>query len=368
MGAGQILGALLLLGIALACWPRRHGPRRSAGLALPIDRTDSLAAALESISLCLQSGLTPLQAVEITARRPGLDEALAAVFEEVRRALARGEPGGVVWSRHTGQIPQLRVVAGSWTLTEASGSALEPAVSWAVGQLREKRAAREKLDAVTAGAKSSMGLMLLLPLAGIPIGLLVGVTPRELYGSVPAALSCLAGLACAAGGLVLARRMLRRALRPQELTPVPGLAAATTGDIADASLMLHLALSSGAGIIESLAAVAELSPPRVRVDLRRVVAAYRWGLGHTRAWSYADPAWEPVAAALGLALDHGAAPAASVRAVGLRMSASERSRMEAAAGRAGTFLLVPLAVMFIPSFALTTMIPLAIALVPRGSF
>lgn len=363
-GLGVLLGAVLLLAVAVLVWPRRRAPRRDRGLARRVDRSEAVATAMESIALCLQAGLTPVRAVGIASSRSGSDEALTAVLTQVHRALARGEPGGPVWARHTVQIPQLRVVAGAWSLTEASGSALEPAVTWSVAQLREKSAAKERLDAVTAGATSSMGLMLLLPLSGVPIGLLVGVSPRELYGSVPSAMSFLVGMAFAAGGLALARRMLRKAMAPKELTAQGELATATTSDVADAGLMLHLALASGAGVVESLADVAELAPERIRHDLRRVVAAYRWGLGHERAWSYADPSWEPVANALGLALEHGAAPAACVRAVGQRMAASERSRLEAAAGRAGTFLLVPLAVMFLPSFALTTMVPLAIALVP----
>ncbi|HNQ07012.1 MAG TPA: hypothetical protein PKH97_07490, partial [Tetrasphaera sp.] len=57
----------------------------------------------------------------------------------------------------------------------------------------------------------------------------------------------------------------------------------------------------------------------------------------------------------------------AVAAAGERLAASEGARLEAAAGRAGTFLLVPLAVMFLPSFALTTMVPLTMALVPRGA-
>lgn len=222
----------MLLVAAYAAWPRPAAPRSRRALGRAADRVESVAGALESIALCLQAGLTPVQAVSIaleqlpgdslgsfedsTGIADGNDSAASAgvavddrglirdVLLEVRRALARGAPGGPAWTRHTAQVPELRLVAGAWTLTEASGSALHPAVMWAVGQLREKRAARERLAAVTAGATSSMGMMLILPLSGMPIGLLVGVTPRELYGSWTTFLCCVVGLGLAAlgGGVV----------------------------------------------------------------------------------------------------------------------------------------------------------------------
>jgi len=368
---GRILAALLLLLGGYAVWPRRRGMRRRREAATSDTRVDSLAAVLESVALCLQAGLTPVQAVDVAVqqRRDSAaeqDDAIGSVLAEVQRALHRGAPGGPAWARHSDQIPELRVVAGAWTLTEASGSSLHPAVMWSVAQLREKRAAKERLSAVTAGTTSSMMLMLALPLAGVPIGLLVGVPPGELYGSFPAGVALVVGLSLAASGAVMSKRLLRKALQPKKISAEEGLPDATLDDVADAALMLQLALSSGAGIVESIEQVAVVSPHRIRTELRRVVAGYRWGLGHRTAWSYADVSWEPVSAALALSLEHGAAPAASVKAAGQRLAESEKSRLQAAAGRAETFLLIPLVVFFLPAFALTTVIPLVIALVPRG--
>ena len=211
---GLALAVILLVAGAYAVWPRPRVPRSRVALVGPVDRVESIAGALEAIALCLQAGLTPVQAVDVALdqqRRArveaasGDDAAMGAILADVRRALRRGAPGGPVWARHTAQYPELRVVAGAWTLTEASGSALHPAVMWAVGQLREQRAARERLAAVTAGATSSMALMLVLPLSGMPVGLLVGVSPVELYGSWPAGLACTIGLGAAVGSRKLER-------------------------------------------------------------------------------------------------------------------------------------------------------------------
>ncbi len=366
-GPGAVLAAALLVAIAGLVAPRRR--RRVAARGTDAGgggggRAACVADALESVAMCLQAGLTPARSLEIAGARVPEESVVRAVLDDVRRALTRGDPGGPVWNRHTGELPELRLLAGAWSLTEASGTSLQPAVAWSAAQLREQRAASERLDAVTSGARSSMLLMLLLPFAGIPIGAMMGIAPWRLYGNVPAAVGCVVGFGFAVAGLAAARRILARALAPRMLDPDPPHEASSAREVTDAALLLHLALAGGSGVLECLEAVAPSCRGRVRADLSRVAAAYRWGLAHDAAWSYAAPDWSPVAMAVGLALDHGAAPAEAVRAAAERLQASERSRLEAAAGKAGTMLLVPLAAMFLPAFALTTMLPLVIALAP----
>jgi Flp pilus assembly protein TadB len=364
LGAVLIGGVIVVLGLVVR--PRRRRPpgHRRGRTEPAAARAERVAEALESTAMCLQAGLTPARSLEIAGTRISGDGVVRAVLDDVRRALSRGDPGGPVWNRHTTQVPELRLLAGAWSLTETAGTALQPAVAWSAGQLREQRAARERLDAVTSGARSSILLMMLLPFAGVPIGAMMGIPPWRLYGNVPAGVGCLVGFGFALGGLAGARRILARALAPKVLDPDPPHEDSTTTEITDAALLLHLALAGGSGVIECLEAVAPACRGRVRADLRRVVAAYRWGLDHDDAWAYAAPQWSPVAMAVGLALDHGAAPAEAVRAAAERLQARERARLEAAAGRAGTMLLVPLAAMFLPAFALTTMLPLVIALAP----
>ena len=367
--AGGVLIALLLGAVAVAIWPRRRlaSVRFGAcGSASSTDLANEVAAALDSLAMCLRAGLTPAASVKIAASRLPSESLVAAAFREVGRAVARGEPTRAVWARHTGGVAPLQLVAGAWELTERSGSALEPAMSWAAAHVRERRAAVERLDAATAGARASIGLLLFLPLSGPLFGLMMGLSPREMYGSIGAGIACLIGLGCAATGRIVSRRILARALVPQGLPADPPHAASTVDDVAEATLMLGLVLTSGTAVVESLESVAAVSRGRVAADLARVAAAYRWGLPHTDVWRYAADAWEPVAAALELALDHGAAPAAGVRAAGERLATSERSRLESAAGRAGTMLVLPLGLLFLPAFTFTTVLPIAVALAPRG--
>lgn len=362
---GAVLAGSLIAMMAVLVGPRRRRrPRAQRGDEAVAIRAERVAEALESVAMCLRAGLTPARSLEIAGARVPEESLVCAILGDVRRALTRGDPGGPVWTRHTDQVPELRLLAGAWSLTEASGTALQPAVAWSAGQLREERAASERLDAVTSGARSSMLLMMVLPFAGVPIGAMMGIAPWRLYGNVPAAVGCVVGLGFALAGMGAARRILARALAPKLLAPDPPHGDSTTREVTDAALLLHLALAGGSGVVECLEAVAPACRGRVRADLMRVCAAYRWGLGHDEAWAYAAPDWAPVAMAVGLALDHGAAPAEAVRSAAERLQASERARLEAAAGKAGTMLLVPLAAMFLPAFALTTMLPLVIALAP----
>ena len=98
---GVLVVVLILLGIAYVVWPRPLVPRARRGLVPPADRVESIASALESIALCLQAGLTPVQAVSIAVQQlpsgeqGGPDAAEHAVIREVLvevgRALGRGD-------------------------------------------------------------------------------------------------------------------------------------------------------------------------------------------------------------------------------------------------------------------------------------
>lgn len=365
-GSGALIAGAVLGLCAVATWPRRRLPRARARRTRRDDLADEVAAALESLCMCLRAGLTPVVGLRVAADRLLDGSPVRAAFHEVARAVARGEPAGGVWERHTQALEPLRQVAGAWVLTERTGTALEPALSWAAAQLRERRAAAERLHATTAGARASMGILLLLPLCGPAFGLFVGLSPTTMYGSAGAAIGCALGIGCAGAGWVVSRRILARALAPAALADDPPHSISTVDDLADATVMLWLVLASGGAVIEALETVAQVSRGRIRADLARVAAAYRWGVSHRAAWAYADRAWEPVAAALELALEHGAAPAEGVRSAGDRLRASERSRLEAAGGRAGTLLTLPLGLLFLPAFTFTTVLPIAIALAPRG--
>ena len=103
---GRILAALLLLLGGYAVWPRRRGMRRRREAATSDTRVDSLAAVLESVALCLQAGLTPVQAVDVAVqqRRDSAaeqDDAIGSVLDPDRGQRILTPPGGHVVGRAT---------------------------------------------------------------------------------------------------------------------------------------------------------------------------------------------------------------------------------------------------------------------------
>ena len=70
-------------------------------------------------------------------------------------------------------------MAGAWSLSEDLGVALAPSMATSAKVLRARVQARRRLDASTAGARATMHLLTLLPLAGLLAGFAFGLTPWE---------------------------------------------------------------------------------------------------------------------------------------------------------------------------------------------
>ena len=132
--------------------------------------------------------------------------------------------------------------------------------------------------------------------------------------------------------------------------------------VADALDLLALALRGGVGILEALEAVAERADPSVGRQLRMVAAALRWGVDDAEAWSILPPAWHPGARALRMAAATGAAPADLLRRAADDMRRAEMQRLEVASSRLAVRVVLPLGLAFLPAFALTTVVPVVLAL------
>lgn len=143
----------------------------------------------------------------------------------------------------------------------------------------------------------------------------------------------------------------------------PGPAsAATTYDLADALVLLSLALRSGMGPQEALERVARGSVGTVQAHLGTVAAALRWGRPAPEAWSFVPADWRPAALAWEVAERAGAAPAQLVEDASWRVRELEDRRLQSAAGRAGVRLVLPLGLAFLPAFACTAVVPVVLAL------
>lgn len=137
---------------------------------------------------------------------------------------------------------------------------------------------------------------------------------------------------------------------------------ATAEAVADALVLLALALQAGTGLGEALDAAAARCHGAVRTHLQVVSAARRWGRTDAEAWAYAPAVWRPAAHAWQVASAAGIAPAALVEQASARIREAEERRLEAATARAGVLLVLPLALCFLPAFASTAVVPVVIVL------
>ena len=132
--------------------------------------------------------------------------------------------------------------------------------------------------------------------------------------------------------------------------------------VADALVLLVLALRSGASVTESVSRVAESSSGAVRRDLSQVVSALACGASAVDAWAGLGDVWRPAALAFTMAAETGASPSSLLEAAARRVREQHEADRSRRAARAGVLLVLPLGLGFLPAFACTAVIPVVLAL------
>lgn len=133
-------------------------------------------------------------------------------------------------------------------------------------------------------------------------------------------------------------------------------------EIAGVVDLLALTLRAGVGVIEAMEAVAARVGGPLGMHLRSVAAAGRWGVEDATAWSSVPTAWQPAAMALRMAAAAGVPPADALRGAAQEMRRAEQQRLEVATATLGVRIVLPLGLLFLPAFILTTVMPIVIAL------
>lgn len=151
-----------------------------------------------------------------------------------------------------------------------------------------------------------------------------------------------------------------RPVRERSRGTTPGL---TVEEVADASVLLALALQSGRGLAQALEEVADVASPGAAADLARVGAALRWGRPMGEAWGYAREVWGPTATAFVVADAVGAPSAQVLLDASTTLRETEARRLEQAGGTAAVMLVLPLGLCFLPAFIATAVVPLVAVLV-----
>ena len=133
-------------------------------------------------------------------------------------------------------------------------------------------------------------------------------------------------------------------------------------EVADAVDLLALALHGGAGLVEAIEAVASRLDGPLGAHLHTVAAAERWGVGTVAAWASVPSAWQPAARALRMAATAGIAPAELLSRAADDIRDAEEQRLDVATARLGIRVVLPLGLLFLPAFVLTTVVPIVLAL------
>jgi len=133
-------------------------------------------------------------------------------------------------------------------------------------------------------------------------------------------------------------------------------------EVANAIDLLALALRGGVGLLEAVEAVGTRLEDPLGAHLLTVAAAQRWGVDSVEAWASVPPAWQPAARALRMAATAGIAPAEVLDQASQEIRRAEEQRLEVATARLGVRVVLPLGLLFLPAFVLTTVVPIVMAL------
>jgi pilus assembly protein TadC len=133
-------------------------------------------------------------------------------------------------------------------------------------------------------------------------------------------------------------------------------------DVAGVIDLLALSLRGGAGLVEAMEAVAVRVGGLLGLHLKTVAAAGRWGVDDAAAWASVPSAWQPAARALRMAATAGVPPADVLVGAADEIRRAEQQRLEVATATLGVRIVLPLGLVFLPAFILTTVMPIVLAL------
>lgn len=131
--------------------------------------------------------------------------------------------------------------------------------------------------------------------------------------------------------------------------------------------LLAAVLSSGADPVSALSAVSEGVGEPLRSSLAEVEARLRLGSDGRTAWAplLADPALEPIAAAMVRSAETGAPLADALRRAGGDLRQARRAALLSRARVVGVMSVLPLGLCFLPAFVLLGVVPVVVSLVGR---
>jgi len=229
---------LLVLAVSLwpqgkQLWPRAPGSWFGSGmlrsahavwshqLRLGRVRRGWVAEFAELSAVGLEAGLPATEAARLACDVGGSAASrgeFAKLGELVADAQARGGSVGKCLRRAAEGDRDLAFLAAAWQLTDEFGVATAPAARASARVLRERARSDDRRTVLVAGPRASMWLLTVLPLSGPLVALLLGLPVTDVYGSGASLIAASFGLCLTALGWFWSRTVLRRALRPAEIS------------------------------------------------------------------------------------------------------------------------------------------------------
>lgn len=231
---------VVLVVLAVCLWPRSEpllprvqGSSRGSGLLWRARAVWGRELRFGRVARGWVADFAELSAVGLDAGLPAAEAARLACevggsastrpdLEALGRQVAAAQAGGGSVGQCLRQAAEgnrdLAFLAAAWQLTDEFGVAAAPAARASATVLRERAASDDRRMVLAAGPRASMWLLTLLPLSGPLVAMVLGLPVADVYGSGASLVSGSLGLCLTALGWFWSRTVLRRALRPAEIS------------------------------------------------------------------------------------------------------------------------------------------------------
>ncbi|MGP9538528.1 type II secretion system F family protein [Brachybacterium sp. AOP43-C2-M15] len=324
---------------------RRSGRRPARAPAGPLE----MAGLVEQLSTVLSTGAGIRQAWAAMSRvLPEGD-----LRDLARSAAAGADPrrAAVARLRDSEMVSSLGVALA---VCERTGAPTAGMLHHLAEALRDLHDAAQARRSAFAGPRSTARILLVLPLAGLGLGVLLGGDPlRLLVSSAAGRLLGIAGLALTALGWWWMHRLLTRADPPRRRR-------------VDPSVMLELvsgALESGLPLARAVGAVGEsLAPGAEATALRRLAAALEAGLPAPLASEHLPVELASLGSSAVLAETTGADLARVLRSAARDARRARARDAEVLAAQLAVRLVLPTGLALLPAFLALGIIPTVMSL------
>lgn len=220
-----VVFAAVLASVAVIAWPARPVAmlssategRRSPRTLRHSDPEAECLEVLDALVTVLRAGSAVGPALVLAVDAPIAREGFTADgWRRLRGAVLRDVDVAETWRvlGETWHSAAFADVAAAWQMSVRHGCPIADALESAALSVRARRAHHAAVDAASAGAKASTGVLMGLPVLGVLLGLALGVDMLACYRGASGLVTLWPGLALMWVGGRWGRRLTASALRP----------------------------------------------------------------------------------------------------------------------------------------------------------